>query len=133
MENKIPIVSFRCDTNRGDGNVYLFDEYLEWYERSKGNGFRIWYKAIADVRVVRTGKAEVTLITKEKKQITLLLYKVDEMLSVLYERLNAINGSGNDAPLEEDMLSKLERLAKLHESGALTDEEFAQAKAKLLS
>ena len=131
MENKIPIVSFRCDTNRGDGNLFLFDECLEWYERSKGNGFRLWYKSIADVRVIRTGKAEVMLITKEKKQVSLFLYKVDEMLSVLYERLNAINGS--NAPLEEDMLSKLERLAKLHESGDLTDEEFAKAKAKLLS
>ena len=31
-----------------------------------------------------------------------------------------------------DSTAELERLAKLHESGALTDEEFAAAKAKLL-
>ena len=30
-------------------------------------------------------------------------------------------------------LDEIERLAKLHESGALTDEEFASAKAKLLA
>jgi hypothetical protein len=33
---------------------------------------------------------------------------------------------------EGDEVSQLERLAKLHESGALTDGEFAEAKAKLL-
>ena len=49
------------------------------------------------------------------------------------ERVNgeAQNPEVVDAP-EEDDLSKLERLAKLHESGALNDEEFAQAKKKIL-
>ena len=39
-----------------------------------------------------------------------------------------------EQPKEEnvDDLTKLERLAKLHESGALNDEEFAQAKKKIL-
>jgi hypothetical protein len=30
------------------------------------------------------------------------------------------------------MVDELERLAKLHERGALTDDEFAMAKARLL-
>ncbi len=33
----------------------------------------------------------------------------------------------------DDLLESLERLAALHQSGALTDEEFAAAKASLLS
>lgn len=33
----------------------------------------------------------------------------------------------------EDTISKIERLAALHASGALTDEEFTAMKAKLLS
>lgn len=33
---------------------------------------------------------------------------------------------------EPDMVSQLERLAKLHDSGALTDEEFATEKGKLI-
>lgn len=37
------------------------------------------------------------------------------------------------APHEEDMTAKLQELAQLHESGALTDEEFAAAKQKLLA
>lgn len=33
----------------------------------------------------------------------------------------------------DEMISQLEKLGKLHESGVLTDEEFAQQKAKLLN
>ena len=36
------------------------------------------------------------------------------------------------APVEQDMTAKLKNLADLHASGALTDEEFAAAKAKIL-
>ncbi len=36
------------------------------------------------------------------------------------------------APAEEDPIAKIERLAQLHQAGALTDEEFAAQKAKLL-
>ena len=34
---------------------------------------------------------------------------------------------------EADLTSQLQQLAKLHESGVLTDEEFAAAKGKLLA
>ncbi|MEU4313250.1 SHOCT domain-containing protein [Nocardia sp. NPDC024068] len=37
------------------------------------------------------------------------------------------------APGEDDMVAKLEKLGQLHQSGALSDEEFAAAKAQLLS
>jgi hypothetical protein len=36
-------------------------------------------------------------------------------------------------PPQEDQLQRLERLAALHRDGALTDEEFAAEKAKLLA
>ncbi len=36
------------------------------------------------------------------------------------------------APAPADSTAELERLAKLHESGALNDEEFSAAKSKLL-
>jgi multidrug resistance efflux pump len=36
------------------------------------------------------------------------------------------------APATGDSTAELERLAKLHESGALSDEEFAAAKSKIL-
>ena len=47
-------------------------------------------------------------------------------------------GGGEDysaeptAPAEPDPLEQVAKLAKLHEQGALTDEEFAAQKAKLL-
>lgn len=34
---------------------------------------------------------------------------------------------------EDDVIAKLEQLGELHESGVLSDEEFAAAKAKLLA
>jgi len=34
---------------------------------------------------------------------------------------------------EDDMLAQLEKLGKLHDSGVLTDDEFAAQKAKLLA
>ena len=37
------------------------------------------------------------------------------------------------APAQNDLTSKLQELAQLHNSGVLTDEEFAAAKAKLLA
>ena len=36
------------------------------------------------------------------------------------------------APPEEDATTQIQQLAQLHASGALTDEEFAAAKAKIL-
>ncbi len=36
------------------------------------------------------------------------------------------------APPQQDMTAKLKSLADLHSAGALTDEEFAAAKAKIL-
>lgn len=36
------------------------------------------------------------------------------------------------APAQEDPAEQIEKFAKLHQEGALTDEEFAAAKAKIL-
>ena len=140
MEAKIPRESMVCDTSRGDGNIYFYDEYFEWIERRSGNGFRLRYASIDDIKVIRTGKNEVIITTKEKKRISLFIYRVDTLLSLLYERINFVNGQSQviDAEVspakndKEEFLEQLERLAKLHESGALSDEEFKQAKEKLL-
>jgi hypothetical protein len=44
----------------------------------------------------------------------------------------AARSAPQPAPAAESVTDELVRLAKLHESGALTDAEFAAAKAKLL-
>ena len=36
------------------------------------------------------------------------------------------------APATDDLIAQIEKLSTLHQSGALTDEEFAAAKKKLL-
>jgi hypothetical protein len=36
------------------------------------------------------------------------------------------------APVEDDATTQIQKLAQLHDSGALSDEEFAAAKAKIL-
>ena len=140
VQQKIPRESMVCDTTRGDGNIYFYDEYFEWINRSSGNGFRLRYGSIDDIKVIRTGKNEVIITTKQQKRISLFIYKVDTLLSLLYERINAVNGNESiiDADVspakndKDELLNQLERLAKLHESGALNDEEFQLAKDKLL-
>lgn len=44
----------------------------------------------------------------------------------------AASPSAPVAPDDDDMIEKLKDLASLHESGALSDDEFAAAKAQLL-
>ena len=46
--------------------------------------------------------------------------------------LAAAFGGGSGQPGSSDPLDQLQKLADLHDRGALTDEEFAAAKAKLL-
>ena len=70
----------------------------------------------------------------------LYLYKADTLKKLIHEAVDRVNGvvDNQEVPQEQpkeenvDDLTKLERLAKLHESGALNDEEFAQAKKKIL-
>jgi Short C-terminal domain len=39
---------------------------------------------------------------------------------------------GGQAPADSDVLGQLTRLVQMHDSGALTDDEFSAAKARLL-
>jgi hypothetical protein len=60
----------------------------------------------------------------------------DERLSALENQQPTQQPPGagrQDAASESSMLDQLGQLAALHQQGALTDDEFAAAKAKLLS
>ena len=130
-----------CDSDLGDGGVYFYEEYMEWVLRNSNNGFKIYYKDIKDVKIIYTRKKVVTVYMNNGSHRNLYLYKADTLKKLIYDAVQKVNGEvpANetpnsevvDAPNEDD-LSKLERLAKLHESGALNDEEFAQAKKKIL-
>jgi membrane protease subunit (stomatin/prohibitin family) len=47
--------------------------------------------------------------------------------------MQAQAGPAAPAPAADDTISRLQQLASLHDSGALTDEEFAAAKAQVLA
>jgi hypothetical protein len=53
-------------------------------------------------------------------------------LRVLIHKSKAGVGAPSNSTDADEVISKLERLATLHQTGALTDEEFKVAKAKLL-
>ena len=132
---KLPIEKMICDTNLGDGGVFFYEDHLTWENRSNGNNFSISYADIEDVTIIHTFKKQVVLTLKDGKKQTFFLYKADTFVSILNRLMNGEEKSDvieAEVSKPEDDLSKLERLAKLHESGALNDEEFAKAKAKIL-
>ena len=132
----VPIETMFCDTASADGEVYFYKDYLEWVKRGSGaTTIKIFYEAISDVKVIPSFKKQVIIYTKGGKQQSFYLYKANTFVATLHrimeERENSNVVEAEVKPKDDD-LSKLERLAKLHESGALTDEEFAKAKAKIL-
>lgn len=135
-----PIAKMVCDSDYGDGGIYFYETYFEWVERNSGKNFKVEYQNIVDVSVVQTHKKTVRIKTKAGNTWNLYLYKFDELLKILYKQMEGNKKNNNpevvDAVVEpvkqESDLDKLERLAKLHESGALTDEEFKLAKDKIL-
>ena len=136
----VPYEKMVCDSDLGDGGVYFYEEYMEWVLRNSNSGFKIYYKDIQDVKIIYTRKKVVTVYMNNGSHRNLYLYKADTLKKLIHEAVDRVNGVVNnqevpqEQPKEEnvDDLTKLERLAKLHESGALTDEEFAQAKKKIL-
>ena len=140
---ELPYEKMICDSDLGDGGISFYQEYAEWLNRDNGKGFKIYYKDIKEVKIVSGIKKRVIVCTNSGDK-NLYLYKADTLRQLLYEAVNRVSGETPKAeakvvdakvepvPQDEDMLSKLERLAKLHESGALSDEEFAKAKEKIL-
>ena len=136
----VPYEKMVCDSDLGDGGVYFYEEYMEWVLRNSNSGFKIYYKDIQDVKIIHTRKKVVTVYMNNGSHRNLYLYKADTLKQLIHAAVDRVNGvvDNQEVPQEQpkednvDDLSKLERLAKLHESGALTDEEFAQAKKKIL-
>ena len=136
---QVPYEKMVCDSDYGDGGVYFYDEYFEWINRDTGKGFRIRYEDIKDITLIQSQKKKVTVITNSSAQRNLYLYKADSLIRLLQEAMDRVHGVIKEPVAQvpakdsaEDDISKLERLAKLHESGALTDEEFKAAKQKIL-
>ena len=142
---ELPRADYLCDTSYGDGKIFFYDDRMEW--RLRGAEFAkptfvIRYDEIQDIEVIPTRKKTVIIKLKDGTSRSLFLYKVEELYGIINERMEALKLKDDkkdvvDATVtpvaeEEDKLAKLERLAKLHKDGALTDEEFAAAKKALL-
>ena len=135
----VPYAKMICDSSRGDGGLNFYDEYCEWVNRSTGNGFKVYYKDIEDVRIISGIKKTVIVMLKNGTNVRFYLYKAATLKEMLYKAVQRVNGVveeevKEEKPAEEkdDCVEKLERLAKLHESGAITDEEYQEAKQKIL-
>ena len=141
---ELPYEKMICDSDLGDGGIRFYKEYAEWLGRRNGIGFKIYYKDITGV-VIISGRKKKVIVQTTGGNKNLYLYKAETLKQLLYEAVNRVStGDNKEAPEEtntkveqiaqnEDIISALERLAKLHESGSLTDEEFAKAKEKILS
>ena len=133
----LPYDKMICDSDLGDGGVYFYEEYFEWLNRDTGAGFKIYYKNVDEVKILSGIKKTVIITTKSGETKKLYLYKADTLQQRIYEGAKRVENpskviEAEPVEIKEDALSQLERLAKLHESGALTDEEFAKAKQKIL-
>lgn len=141
----VPYEKMICDTNKGDGGINFYEEYCEWMNRYNGDSFKIFYRDIDDVKIVSGLKKTVIVTLKSGEAFKFYLYRAATFRELLYKAVQRVNGEVTEDEKEvkqmeeakeesdsEDYISKLERLAKLHESGFLNDEELAAAKQKLL-
>ena len=135
----VPYAKMICDSSKGDGGLNFYEEYCEWINRSSGEGFKVYYRDIDDVRIVSGLKKTVIVILKNGEKVYFYLYKAATLREFLYQAVQKVNGETPEAKEEtpvnnqdEDCVAKLEKLAKLHDSGALTDEEYTEAKQKIL-
>ena len=127
----IPYEKMICDSNKGDGNIQFYEEYCEWINRYNDDSFKIYYRDIVDVKVTSGIKKTVIVILKDGQKINFYLYKAATLRKLLFDAVQRVSGESKAEDSEDDV-TKLERLAKLHESGALSDEEFLAAKEKIL-
>lgn len=79
---------------------------------------------------IQTADVAVVLVSDQ-----LTIDQVQEALRPAYWRLRTAQSASLQVPASDertDVVGALERLAKLHQSGLLTDDEFRQAKALAL-
>ena len=126
----VPYQKMICDSNKGDGGINFYEEYCEWVNRYNGDSFKVYYQDIDDVKIVSGIKKTVIVSLKNGEKKYFYLYKAATLRELLYQAVQRVNGEVKEE--SGDTVSQLERLAKLRESGALSEEEFQEAKEKIL-
>lgn len=134
----VPYAKMICDSDKGDGGINFYEEYCEWINRSNGSTIKVIYRDIDDVKILSGIKKTVIVSLKDGKKVRFYLYRAATLQDLLYKAVQRVNGIVVEEKKEpskqnEDTVEQLERLAKLHDSGALTDEEYSAAKQKLLN
>ena len=131
----VPYAKMICDSNKGDGGISFYEEHCEWLNRYNGNSIKIYYRDIDDVKVTSGIKKTVIVVLKDGTKIPFYLYRAATLRELLYKAVQRVNSEVKEFDMTEqsnDCVEQLEKLAKLHESGAITDEEYQQAKEKIL-
>lgn len=83
----------------------------------------------AEIAIIASSYRRGIVVTKgEVKEFEPYLARLRELI----HKAKAGIGDPSNSTDADEAISKLERLAALHQAGALTDEEFKVAKAKLL-
>jgi hypothetical protein len=82
--------------------------------------------------MVDLGSRVLTIGDCEKTSVKVIADLANKWLNELSDNKNTITPHVQPSP-EESPLDKLEKLAKLHAMGAISDEELGKAKEKILS
>ena len=148
----------RADRGNVGGAIYFYPDHLKFtprHYRYGSLGFEIPYASIVSYDVVPTHKKRVNIHTANET-VFFELYHIDLCLMLLDQAIKEAQGA--DAPAlakpkaapaapaaspaapaaakpaeKEDDLDALARLAALYSAGALTEEEFAAMKAKIIN
>jgi Short C-terminal domain len=100
------------------------------------------FKAFPDAQVTSHTETNVVDLTNDPEARARMLGPLEEATGMDLDGDGRVGGGSVPPPaaptpprppsMSDDTVSRLERLAALHHQGVLTDEEFAQQKAKLL-
>lgn len=133
-----PYAKMVCDSDKGDGGIYFYEDYFTWIRRDGVASLKINYEDIKEIKRTYSLKKRVTVCLKDGKFVNFYLYKADTLIKFLtdaVQKKEVKESNSNSLPnkaVQEDDLDKLERISKLHDSGALTDEEFEKMKSKII-
>ena len=134
----------RADRGNVGGMLYFYADRLVWtprHYRYNSLGFEVQYSDIVTYEVMQTHKKRLDIVTKDDTYFV-ELYHIDLAMMWIDAAVKDAKGESPKVveaqavePTEkkEDDLDALARLAALHKSGALTDDEFKAMKAKIIN
>lgn len=122
-----------ADTLVCGGGVYFREDHLSWISRGHEHPeahFDVYYKDIADVKVIPTHKKRIDIYANGKVY-SIRLYRVNVFMEILKEARENCSKQGS-GPLDAAVLQRIAELEKLKEQGAITEEEFNILKSRLM-